>query len=277
MNSRKLSQLISCCLVHGEVASQHWLTNLSTTSTQISTVLHPGLIFVLFHLKSLVAIKIVNVQDTKHPVSLYIYDAPGDVEQIKEEAVVFSEVDLIFIVLDADNDEHVTPQLIGKYNSYVSRCLAKHCPKVAGAISSFGDAAQLAAVDYSITPLAAARKKMTNNMDGLRIEARKKKGNEDELLTPLHYLTSLNGEVEKGKSNDTEYPKIVYVFTHRDKIEVKGTANEELMNMHIMKLINAGLITKNAYVVSSKIFSDIHLMFKKELQLKMTASHLYKI
>lgn len=69
---------------------------------------------------------------------------------------------------------------------------------------------------------------------------------------------------------------MVYVFTHRDQIRTKGVENEELLGLHTAKLIDAGIITRNVYVVSSKIFSDVHVMFKKEIQYKLTAGGMYK-
>lgn len=209
--------------------------------------------------------KIINIQDVKHPISLYTYDTPGDVENIKEDAVIFPEVDIIFMVFNGDYEEQLAPKSIGVYNQYVTKMLAKNCPKALSMVPHVGNSEVPAENDASqVSPqgkaLGEASKK--NKIDQL----------DDSLLTPLHYLHSMTGQEEEKD----EYPKVVYVFTHRDKIDAKGTAYDELMHKKRLQLLKLGLITKSLYVVSSKIVSDIHILFKREIQLKLKSCQLFK-
>ena len=233
------------------------------------TTLRTGLcILLLIHTP--IAMKLVNIQDAKHPVSLYIYDTPGDQDKIKEDAAIFPTIDLIFVVLDGDNDEHMTPKLIGSYNSYLTKMLARYCPKAVGMLN------QNNAENREISFPAPRREEPVEVIKKEEPERlRKKREVDDSLLTPLHYISSGVGAPGKD-GGESEYPKIVYVLTHRDKIEGKGIANVESTNNHTLKLIKSGIITKNTYLVSCKIFTDVHLIFKKEIQLKLRASNLYK-
>eukprot|EP00826_Nyctotherus_ovalis_P022831 TRINITY_DN1762_c0_g1_i25.p3 TRINITY_DN1762_c0_g1~~TRINITY_DN1762_c0_g1_i25.p3 ORF type:complete len:110 (-),score=33.54 TRINITY_DN1762_c0_g1_i25:73-402(-) len=94
---------------------------------------------------------------------------------------------------------------------------------------------------------------------------------DESAITPLHQSAkppSTDEEVE-------EYPKIVYLFTHRDKIDAKGARNKEVVNKNIEKLIRYGIISKNNTIISSKIHTDIHFLFKNEIQLKLNTDMLY--
>ena len=218
--------------------------------------------------------KMISVQDVKHPISLYLYDSPGELDKIKEDAVLFPDVEIIMIVLNGDNDDHLTPQAIGAYNSYVSKNLAKYCPKAASIIRGKGEDQQL---DNAVTPISVAKHRLLGQDEKVVIEEpkeEKKGGMDDSLVTPLHYLNTAGAGTKAEEF--TEYPKVVYVFTHRDKIDAKGTAYDELMHAHRTKLIKSGLVTKNLYLVSSRIYTDVHLMFKKEIQFKLRACSLFK-
>jgi hypothetical protein len=218
--------------------------------------------------------KMINVQDVKHPISLYLYDTPGDLDKIKEDAVVFPEIDILMVIIDGDNDDHLSPAAIGLYNTYISKNLAKYCPKAASILRGRGDASPL---DNAVTPISVSKQRMLGQYEKVVIEEpreEKKEEADESMLTPLHYLHNLGAGTKAEELS--EYPKVVYVFTHRDKIDAKGTAYDELMHNHRTKLISSGVITKNLYLVSSRIYTDVHLMFKKEIQFKLRASQLFK-
>ncbi len=231
-----------------------------------------------FH--SEIAVKMVNIKDVKHPVSLYIYDTPGDLDQIKEDAVIFPNVDIIFVVVDGDNEEQTLPKVIGGYNAYLSRNLAKYCPKAAAIVPS----SVPGAISPS-SPLSKRHKEASKSAEKkedeskLNLEAAPIRGDardeDDSLVTPLHYVTAGAGASSK-EEEPGQYPKCVYVFTHRDKVEAKGVANSEAAHNQRMKLMRASIITKNTYPVSCRLYSDIHLMFKRELELKLKSDQLYK-
>ena len=207
--------------------------------------------------------KIVNIQDAKHPASLYIYDSPGAITDIKEEAAVFPTVDIVLIVLNGDDDDQCSPRVVSQYSSYVSSCLAKYATLAAK---------QAAASDIKQEVSGSPIEKKPDMPSPLEeaAELNKKKNLDESSSAILHQL-----KVALDKDG-TKYPKVIYVFTHRDTIEAKGLANIEAANAHREKLIKEGMITKNVYVVSCKTCTDIHLLFKNEIQLKFLADALYR-
>jgi len=218
--------------------------------------------------------KVVNIADVVHPISLYIYDAPGDLADIKEDAVIFPTIDIIFIVVDGDNEEHCNSKVIGTYNKYATENLAKYSQRAAQMLALQGAEHSPRKAPNQPSP---KRNKLDNedNEQFLQQEelARKKRELDDSQLTPLHYLSS---NVPGIPDFTMMYPKCVYIFTHKDKIESKGIANVESTHLQRLKMMRDGIITKSTYVVSCKAYSDIHLVFKKEIQLKLQADALYK-
>ncbi len=208
-----------------------------------------------------IAVKVASIYESKHPISLYIYDTPGELELIKQEAVIFPTVDLILVILNGDQDEHLDPEMIGKYNHFIAQNLAKYTGKVTSLAGN--DHFHVNNNDHlcTMTPLAAAREKAAK---GERVSH---KNNDESVFTPLHYMTTLNNDFgnQNAKNCIEESPRIVYVFTNRDKVEEKGIVNVELVAKQREKLVKAGVVTKNMYIVSSKIYSDVHVMFKNEL------------
>lgn len=134
--------------------------------------------------------KLIGLRDTKHPVSLRIYDTPGELRKIKEESVLFAAADLILIVLNADNDEHLAPGLVSVYNAYVASMLAKHCQCSTGMV-----AAPEGRNEETVTPLAVFRQKA--RIGGHRPQ---KSEADESLLTPLRYLGEKSPQQDLSKN-----------------------------------------------------------------------------
>ena len=208
----------------------------------------------------MVAMKLVSIKNVKHPVSLYIYDTPGDLREIRETAVIFPIVDIIFIVLNGDEmldenyEEKKGDEVIKTYRDYALKNLEKYQKKRAKETKAEE------VPDQGLIPLTSVKVSPS------------KLGSDESIITPLHGGSKKNppavDEVEK-------YPKIMYVFTHRDKIDSKGSHHKEVVNKNIEKLMRKGTITRNYALVSSKVHTDVHLVFKNEILLKLNTDMLY--
>lgn len=211
--------------------------------------------------------KLVNIQNVKHPVSLYIYDTPGNLHDVRETAVIFPAVDIVFIVLNGDEildenfDESQRIETIELYRDYAIKNIEKYQGKKLKVVKPME--VPIEAVDPGLIPLNSAHEPL---VAASRLDL------DESAITPLHQQKKSQSEAGEEKE---EYPKIVYVFTHRDKIDVKGVRNKEVVNKNIEKLMRGGVISKDYVLVSSKIHTDIHFAFKNEIQLKLNTDMLY--
>jgi len=204
--------------------------------------------------------KLVSIKNVKHPVSLYIYDTPGDLREIRETAVIFPIVDIVFIVfngdemLDENYEEEKRNEVIKTYKDYALKNLEEYQRERVKEIKAEE------VPDQGLVLLNSAKVSLS------------KLHPDESIIAPLHDGSKKNSpavdEVEK-------YPKIMYVFTHRDKIDSKGSYHKEVVNKNIEKLMRKGTITRNYTLVSSKVHTDVHFVFKNEILLKLNTDMLY--
>lgn len=211
--------------------------------------------------------KLVHVQDVKHPISLYLYDTPGNISDIKETAAMFPNIDIVFLVFNGDiildkdfqSDERVN--IIQEYKKYATDNLKRY-RKMPSQIQEN----QLIGTDT---------KKVIPSPPPNDIEERKGNDLDESAMTPLHS----NGKPKQGSEINEEiekYPKFTYIFTHKDKIKSKGIYYEGESNRIIEDMIKNGIISKSNDIISSKSHTDVHVLFKNEIQLKARADVLFK-
>ena len=136
--------------------------------------------------------KLVHVQDVKHPISLYLYDTPGNISDIKETAAMFPNIDIVFLVFNGDiildkdfqSDERVN--IIQEYKKYATDNLKRY-RKMPSQIQEN----QLIGTDT---------KKVIPSPPPNDIEERKGDDLDESAMTPLHS----NGKPKQGSEINEE-------------------------------------------------------------------------